>query len=162
MNQGGYATQDFCKAQRTFDRNNTRRSERLWQEEQRRNLEEFRRHHQQTSSTSAMQAAFTSWHQDCRTLLQTPELITNMPRLPCLPCPKGHCNSRPSHIGVCSHRLKKLYETSKLEERELKDELRLWYPNGAKVNQVRASGRKQILEMANEIAHVLQEVLEEL
>ena len=58
--------------------------------------------------------------------------------------------------------MKKLYETSKLEERELKDELRLWHPNGAKVNQVRASGRKQILEMANEIAHVLQEVLEEL
>ncbi|CAD0099738.1 unnamed protein product [Aureobasidium mustum] len=165
MNRDDDHSRSFCMAQEKFSHDYARRSERLWQEEQRRNLEEFRRHHQQTSSTSAMQAAFTSWRQDCRTLLQTPELITDMPRLPCLPClpcPKGHCDSRPTHIGVCSHRLKKLYETSKLEEKELKDELGLWHPNGAKVNQVGAGGRKQILEMANEIAHVLQEVLEDL
>lgn len=109
-----------------------------------------------------MQAVFTSWRQDCKTLLQTPELVTDMPRLPCLPCPKGHCNSKPTHIGVCFHRLKKLYETSRLEEKELKDEMRLWHPNGAKVNQVGAGCRKQVLDMANEIAHVLQEILEDL
>ncbi|KAG9567267.1 hypothetical protein KCU71_g2543, partial [Aureobasidium melanogenum] len=79
-----------------------------------------------------MQAAFTRWRQDCRALFQTPELITDMPRLPCLPCPKGRYGSRPSHIGVCSHRLRKLYETSRLEEKELKEELELWHPNGAK------------------------------
>lgn len=149
-------------AQETHDRNYARASERLWQEEQRRNLEEFRRRHQHTSSTEAMQAAFTRWRQDCRTLLQTPELITDMPRLPCLPCPKGHCSSRLTHIGVCSHRLTKLYQTPQLEEQELKDELRLWHPNGAKVNQVGMGCRKQVLEMADEIAHVLQEILEDL
>lgn len=162
MERGGNSTQSSCMAQTKFDRDYARESERLWQQEQRRNLEEFRRHHQHTSSTSAMQAVFTRWRQDCETLLQTPELITDMPRLPCLPCPKGHCNSRPSHIGVCSHRLKKLYETSRSDENELKDELRLWHPDGAKVNQVGTCCRKQVLEMANEIAQVLKEMLEDL
>lgn len=44
-------------------------------------------------------------------------------------------------------------------ERALKDELRLWHPNGAKVNQVGESCKIQVLGMANEIAHVLQEML---
>lgn len=154
-------TRSSCMAQKAYDRNYIRASERLWQEEQRRNLEEFRRHQHHTSSTSAMQAAFTRWRQDCRTLLQTPEHITDMPRLPCLPCPKGHCNLRSIYTGVCSHRMRKLYETAQLDEKELKDELRLWHPDGAKVNQVGKCCRTEVLEMATEIAHVLQEILEE-
>lgn len=162
MEQGRHSRQSFCMAQTTYDRNYARASERLWQEEQRRNLEEFRRRHQHTSSTEAMQAVFTRWRQDCRNLLQTPELITDMPQLPCLPCPKGHCSSRLIHIGVCSHGLKKLYQTPQLEEQELKDELRLWHPSEAKVKQVGTGCRKRVLEMADEIAHVLQEILEDL
>lgn len=154
-------TRSSCMAQRAYDRKHASRSQRLWQEEQRRNLEEFRRRHEHTSSTSAMQAVFTTWRQDCRTLLQTPELITDMPRLPCLPCPKGYCNFRSIHTGVCSHRLRKLYETLQLEEKELKDELRFWHPDGAKVNQVGTGYRQKVLQMADEIAYVLQEILKD-
>lgn len=49
----------------------------------------------------------------------------------------------------------------RLGERELKDELRLWHPNGAKVNQVGEGYKTQVLGMANEIAHVLQELLKD-
>lgn len=62
-------------------------------------------------------------------------------------------------FGVCSHLLRKVHETSTLDEKELKDELRVWHLNGAKVNQVEAGCRKQVVEMANEIAQVLQEIL---
>jgi hypothetical protein len=44
----------------------------------------------------------------------------------------------------------------------LKDELRLWHPNGARVNQVSGEYREKVLGMANEIVQVLQETLEDL
>jgi hypothetical protein len=46
-----------------------------------------------------------------------------------------------------------------LGEKDLKDELRLWHPNGLRVNQVGESCKAEVLGMANEIAHVLQEML---
>lgn len=71
------------------------------------------------------------------------------------------CNTTTSYLGVCSHVLKRLYRTLRLDKGELKDELRLWHPNGAKVNQVRDDCKTQVLGMANEIAPVLQEMLKE-
>jgi hypothetical protein len=50
----------------------------------------------------------------------------------------------------------------RLETGELKDELRLWHPNGAKVNQVGEACKIHVLGMANEIAHVLQEMLKDM
>jgi hypothetical protein len=147
-------------AQAARDREHSRERERRSQEEQRRNLEEARRRRQQAANASASTiTAFSKWREDCRTLLQAPELITNMPQPPHPPCSRNTCNTRSSYLGLCSHGLRKLYETSKLEERELKDELRLWHPNGAKVNQVGESCKAQVLGMSNEIAHVLQEML---
>ncbi|KEQ95432.1 hypothetical protein AUEXF2481DRAFT_696946 [Aureobasidium subglaciale EXF-2481] len=148
-------------AQATRDDEYQRESERLWQDEQRRKIEEFRLH-QRHICTRATTQVFEEWRRDCRTLLQTPELITSMPRLPHSPCPNDLCDTRAAQLGICSHLLKLLYKVSRLDEIEMKDELRLWLPNGARVNQVGESCRKQMLGMANEITQVLQEILKDL
>jgi hypothetical protein len=85
-----------------------------------------------------------------------------MPQPPRSPCSNTACNTTISYLGVCSHSLRKQYEILRLEIGELKDELKLWHPNGAKVNQIGESCKIQVLGMANEIAHVLQEVLKDM
>jgi hypothetical protein len=131
-----------------------------WKEEPKHNFHNHRRQQQQSASAPASTTtAFLKWRENCRAQLQTPNLITTMPRPPYLPCSNIGCNTQPSYLKVCSHGLRKLYQDSRLGEKDLKDELRLWHPNGAKVNQVREGCKMQVLGMANEIAYVLQEIL---
>lgn len=143
-------------------------SERLWQEEQERVLRDYSqprapRYGRETSNLAVpVSTVFAVWRKDCRTLLQTPELITKMPLPPHDSCPRGRCNLRSDYLKICSHRLKQLYIDSNLEEKELKAELRLWHPNGARVNQVSGEYREKVLGIANEIVQVLQEILEDL
>ncbi|CAC9885468.1 unnamed protein product [Aureobasidium pullulans] len=120
-------------------------SERLWQEEQERVLRDYRqprapRYGRETSNLAVpVSAVFAVWRKDCRTLLQTPELITKIPLPPHDSCPRGRCNLRSDYLKICSHRLKQFYIDSNLEEKELKDELRLWHPNAQlSVPQIKA------------------------
>jgi len=130
--------------------------------EQIRQTEEVRHGHQQAPRASrSPTASFADWRKDCRTLFQQPELITRMPQPPYSLCSNIACSTTTSHLRVCSHTLKRFYRSLRLDERELKDELRLWHPNGAKVNQVGEGCKIQVLGMANEIARVLQEMLKE-
>lgn len=130
--------------------------------EQVRQTEEVRHGRQQAPRASTSPTtSFAEWRKDCRTLFQQPELITRMPQPPYSLCSNIACSTTTSHLRVCSHALKRLYRTLRLDERELKDELRLWHPNGAKVNQVEEGCKIQVLGMANEIARVLQELLKE-
>ena len=136
---------------------------RFWQEEHERTFEDHHRsQQQQTSKPSASTTAFTKWRKHRHTLLQTPGLIAKMPQPPRSPCSSIACNTTTSCLGVCSHSLRKQYENLRLDEQELKNELRLWHPNGAKVNQVGENCKVQVLGMANEIAHVLQEMLKDM
>jgi hypothetical protein len=108
------------------------------QEEQRRIHEEACRHRerQAASDLESTTKTFPKWREDCRTSLQAPELITKMPCPPRVTCSDIACKTRSSSLGVCSHDLRMLYLDSKLEEKEVKGESRLWHPNGAKVNRV--------------------------
>lgn len=145
------------------DREQKGERERLWQEEQRRRLEEERRHHQESSSPSALRAkAFSKWRKDCRRLLGKPGVVTNLPCPPYSSCPLGTCYNILSPISICSHGLRELYKDSRLEEWELKDELRFWHPSGVTVNRVADRSKAHVLGMANEIAHVLQEMLRDM
>ena len=131
--------------------------------EQIRQTEEVRQGRQRAGNASRSPTwTFAKWRNDCHTLLQNPALITRMPQPPYSLCSNISCNTTSSHLGVCSHSLTRLYRTQRLDEKGLKDELRLWHPNGAKVNQVGESCKTQVLGMANEITHVLQELLKEL
>jgi hypothetical protein len=136
---------------------------RFEQKEQKHNFEDAHYREQQAVIVSASTIkAFSKWREQCRTQLQAPERITRIPCPPEVTCPDIACKMRISSVGICSHGLKKLYEDSKLEEKDLKDELKLWHPNGAKVNQVRENCKIQVLGMANEIAHALQEILKDI
>lgn len=173
---GGFECQLEAQGQQFTEHRRQSREERRRFEEVRRQLQEqIRRLKEQIRQTEEVRlgrqqaprasrsptTSFTEWRKDCRTLFQQPELITRMPQPPYSLCPSIACNTTASHLGVCSHTLKRLYRTLRLDERELKDELRLWHPNGAKVNQVREGCKVQVLGMANEIARVLQELLKD-
>jgi hypothetical protein len=147
-------------AETACDRDCRREMEIHWQEEQRRNLEEARRRRRQqaTNASALITAAFLKWREDCRTLLQTPGHITEMPHLLYAPCVDSPCKTISSYLQVCTHGLRKLYEDARLDWWELETESRLWNPDGMKVNQMGEDCKKQFLSMADEIAHVLQEI----
>jgi hypothetical protein len=85
-----------------------------WKEGPRRNFENHRRQQQQSASASASTTtAFSKWRENCRTLLQTPNLITTVPRPPHLSCSNIGCNIQPSCLKVCSHGMRKLYRDSR-------------------------------------------------
>jgi hypothetical protein len=123
------------------------------------NFEEARFLRQQAANASAITtAAFSKWREDCRTLLQTPELIIEMPRLLYVPCVNSTCDTISSHLQICTHGLRKLYEDARLDWWELATELSLWNPDGMKVNQMGEDCKIEFLSMADEITHVLQEI----
>lgn len=130
-------------------------SKRLWAEEQRHIHATFPR----AQKPNPVQQ-FITWRNQCRLLLQYPELVTKLPYPPRLDCHHPGCTSTSRYLHLCSHGLRKLYGDAGLGFEELRDEYRFWHPNGARVNRVREEFRGEVLGAANEVVQALGGLLE--